>query len=79
MMGIVSSMGFGTAPISGFDHMISHALDFEGLITDRKLSLHSAQVGLGATYDAFWQRVDAIGQANFKRQAVLIWTDPRAS
>jgi glycerol-1-phosphate dehydrogenase [NAD(P)+] len=51
-MGIVSSMGFGTAPISGFDHMISHALDFEGLTTGRKLSLHGAQVGLGATYAA---------------------------
>lgn len=50
MMGIVSSLGFGTAPISGFDHMISHALDFEGLATNRKLSLHGAQVGLGATY-----------------------------
>jgi glycerol-1-phosphate dehydrogenase [NAD(P)+] len=50
MMGIVSSLGFGTAPISGFDHMISHALDFEGLTTNRKLSLHGAQVGLGATY-----------------------------
>lgn len=50
IMGIVSSMGFGTAPISGFDHMISHALDFEGLITGRQLSLHGAQVGLGATY-----------------------------
>jgi glycerol-1-phosphate dehydrogenase [NAD(P)+] len=50
MMGIVSSMGFGTAPISGFDHMISHALDFEGLVTNRRLSLHGAQVGLGATY-----------------------------
>lgn len=50
IMGIVSSMGFGTAPISGFDHMISHALDFEGLISGRKLSLHGAQVGLGATY-----------------------------
>ncbi len=50
MMGIVSSMGFGTAPISGFDHMISHALDFEGLTTGRKLSFHGAQVGLGATY-----------------------------
>ena len=43
-------MGFGTAPISGFDHMISHALDFEGLATGRKLSLHGAQVGLGASY-----------------------------
>jgi len=52
IMGIVSSMGFGTAPISGFDHMISHALDFEGLTTGRKLSLHGAQVGLGATYAA---------------------------
>ncbi|MHC4463082.1 MAG: iron-containing alcohol dehydrogenase [Planctomycetota bacterium] len=50
MMGIVSSMGFGTAPISGFDHMISHALDFESLATGRKLSLHGAQVGLGAAY-----------------------------
>jgi glycerol-1-phosphate dehydrogenase [NAD(P)+] len=50
IMGIVSSMGFGTAPISGFDHMISHALDFEGLTSGRKLSLHGAQVGLGATY-----------------------------
>jgi glycerol-1-phosphate dehydrogenase [NAD(P)+] len=52
MMGIVSSMGFGSAPISGFDHMISHALDFEGLATGRKLSLHGAQVGLGAAYAA---------------------------
>jgi len=52
IMGIVSSMGFGSAPISGFDHMISHALDFEGLVTGRKLSLHGAQVGLGATYAA---------------------------
>jgi len=50
MMGIVSSMGFGTAPISGFDHMISHALDFEGMATGRQLSLHGAQVGLGAAY-----------------------------
>jgi glycerol-1-phosphate dehydrogenase [NAD(P)+] len=52
IMGVVSSLGFGTAPISGFDHMISHALDFEGLTTGRKLSLHGAQVGLGATYAA---------------------------
>lgn len=50
MMGIVSSLGYGTAPISGFDHMISHALDFEGLATGRKLALHGAQVGLGAAY-----------------------------
>lgn len=50
MMGIVSSLGYGTAPISGFDHMISHALDFEGVATGRKLALHGAQVGLGAAY-----------------------------
>jgi glycerol-1-phosphate dehydrogenase [NAD(P)+] len=52
MMGIVSSIGYGTAPISGFDHMISHALDFEGVATGRKLSLHGAQVGLGTAYAA---------------------------
>lgn len=50
MMGIVSSMGFGTTPISGFEHMISHALDLEGMATGRKLSLHGAQVGLGTAY-----------------------------
>lgn len=50
MMGIVSSMGFGTTPISGFEHMISHALDLEGMATGRKLSLHGAQVGLGTVY-----------------------------
>lgn len=50
MMGIVSSMGYGTAPISGFEHMISHALDMEGLANGRKLALHGAQVGLGAVY-----------------------------
>ncbi|MGQ9647706.1 MAG: iron-containing alcohol dehydrogenase [Thermodesulfobacteriota bacterium] len=50
MMGIVSSMGFGTTPISGFEHMISHALDLEGMATRRKLSLHGAQVGLGTAY-----------------------------
>lgn len=48
--GIVSSLGFGTTPISGFEHMISHALDFEGLTTGRKLSLHGAQVGLASAY-----------------------------
>ena len=50
MAGIVSSLGYGTAPVSGFEHMISHALDFEGLATGRKLSLHGAQVGLAAAY-----------------------------
>jgi len=50
MMGIVSSMGYGTTPISGFEHMISHALDMQGLATGRKLALHGAQVGLGAAY-----------------------------
>ena len=50
MMGIVSSMGYGTAPISGFDHVISHALDFEGLATGRRLALHGSQVGLGTAY-----------------------------
>lgn len=50
LMGIVSSMGFGTAPISGFEHMISHALDMEALATGRRLSLHGAQVGVGTVY-----------------------------
>jgi len=52
MMGIVSSMGFGTTPISGFEHTISHALDMEGRATGRALALHGAQVGLGAAYAA---------------------------
>ncbi|MBI4669100.1 MAG: iron-containing alcohol dehydrogenase [Elusimicrobia bacterium] len=50
LMGIVSSLGYGTAPISGFEHMISHALDMQGLALGRKLSLHGAQVGLGTAY-----------------------------
>jgi glycerol-1-phosphate dehydrogenase [NAD(P)+] len=50
MAGIISSMGYGTAPVSGFEHMISHALDLEGLATGRKLSLHGAQVGLATAY-----------------------------
>jgi glycerol-1-phosphate dehydrogenase [NAD(P)+] len=50
MMGIVSSMGFGTAPISGFEHAISHTLDMQGRATGRTLALHGAQVGLGAAY-----------------------------
>jgi glycerol-1-phosphate dehydrogenase [NAD(P)+] len=50
LMGIVSSMGFGTTPISGFEHAISHTLDMEGRATARALALHGAQVGLGAAY-----------------------------
>ena len=50
LLGIVSSMGYGTTPISGFEHMISHALDMESLATGRLPALHGAQVGVGLAY-----------------------------
>jgi len=50
LLGIVSSMGYGTTPISGFEHMISHALDLESLATGRSPGLHGAQVGVGLAY-----------------------------
>jgi glycerol-1-phosphate dehydrogenase [NAD(P)+] len=57
VMGIVSSLGFGTAPISGFEHAVSHALDLEGLALGRRLAIHGAQVGVAVAYAAVAYRL----------------------
>ncbi len=45
LAGVAMSVANQTAPISGWEHTISHYLDLRHLTTDRPLGLHGAQVG----------------------------------
>jgi glycerol-1-phosphate dehydrogenase [NAD(P)+] len=48
MAGIAMSVSGETTPLSGFEHVISHALDFLRMTSERDLVLHGEQVALGA-------------------------------
>jgi glycerol-1-phosphate dehydrogenase [NAD(P)+] len=52
MAGISMSTAGETTPLSGFEHVISHALDFLRLTTGRELVLHGEQVALGSLVSA---------------------------
>jgi glycerol-1-phosphate dehydrogenase [NAD(P)+] len=47
MAGIAMSVSGETTPLSGFEHVISHGLDFLRLISGRELVFHGEQVALG--------------------------------
>ena len=47
MAGIALSVSGEAAPLSGFEHVISHALDFLHLVSGRDLAFHGEQVALG--------------------------------
>jgi glycerol-1-phosphate dehydrogenase [NAD(P)+] len=48
MAGIAMSVTGETTPLSGLEHVISHALDFRHLLAGRELALHGEQVALGS-------------------------------
>lgn len=52
MAGISMSTAGETTPLSGFEHVISHALDFLRLTAGRELVLHGEQVALGSLVSA---------------------------
>jgi glycerol-1-phosphate dehydrogenase [NAD(P)+] len=47
MAGVSMSLCNQTTPLSGYEHVISHALDFLHLNSDQELALHGQQVALG--------------------------------
>ena len=52
MAGIVMTLSQETTPLSGFEHVLSHALDFLRLSSGRPLVLHGEQVALGCLASA---------------------------
>lgn len=58
MAGIAMSVSGETTPLSGFEHVISHGLDFLRLTSHRPLVLHGAQVALATLTSA--QTLDAL-------------------
>lgn len=52
MAGIAMSTAGETTPLSGYEHVISHALDFLRLASGRDLVLHGEQVALGSLISA---------------------------
>ncbi len=52
MAGIAMSVAGETTPLSGYEHVISHALDFLHLLENRELVLHGEQVALGSVISA---------------------------
>jgi glycerol-1-phosphate dehydrogenase [NAD(P)+] len=52
MAGISMSTAGETTPLSGFEHVISHALDFLRLTSGRELVFHGEQVALGSLVSA---------------------------
>ncbi|MDD5167881.1 MAG: iron-containing alcohol dehydrogenase [Syntrophales bacterium] len=52
MAGIAMSVAGETTPLSGFEHVISHGLDFLHLLAGRELVLHGEQVALGSVISA---------------------------
>ncbi len=52
MAGISMSTAGETTPLSGFEHVISHALDFLRLTAERDLVFHGEQVALGSLVSA---------------------------
>ncbi|BBH54433.1 iron-containing alcohol dehydrogenase [Fluviispira sanaruensis] len=52
MAGIAMSLSGETTPLSGYEHVISHALDFLRLSSDRPLVLHGEQVALASLTSA---------------------------
>jgi glycerol-1-phosphate dehydrogenase [NAD(P)+] len=52
MAGIAMSVAGETTPLSGFEHVVSHGLDFLHLLSGRDLVLHGEQVALGSLISA---------------------------
>ena len=52
LSGLVLSAAEQTAPLSGWEHVISHYLDLTALAAGRPLALHGAQVGVGTVTSA---------------------------
>ena len=52
MAGIAMSVSGETTPLSGYEHVISHGLDFLRLTSHRPLVLHGEQVALGSLSSA---------------------------
>jgi glycerol-1-phosphate dehydrogenase [NAD(P)+] len=69
MAGISMSTAGETTPLSGFEHVISHALDFLRLTAGRDLVFHGEQVALGSLVSA--RTIDRLlGMENLQN---IIW------
>lgn len=61
--GIAMSLSHATAPLSGFEHIISHTLDLQNEVRSKLLALHGTQIALAtvlgaAAYRIFLERFD---------------------
>ena len=52
LSGIVMTIAGSSTPVSGGEHLISHALDMHSHTTGRKKQLHGAQVGVATLFSA---------------------------
>ncbi len=61
--GIAMSLSHATAPLSGFEHIVSHTLDLQNEVRGKSLALHGTQIALAtvlgaAAYRIFLERFD---------------------
>ncbi len=71
MAGISMSTAGETTPLSGFEHVISHALDFQRLTAGRELVFHGEQVALGSLVSA--RTIDRLLAINNLKD--IVWRD----
>jgi glycerol-1-phosphate dehydrogenase [NAD(P)+] len=71
MAGISMSTAGETTPLSGFEHVISHALDFQRLTAGRELVFHGEQVALGSLVSA--RTIDRL--LAIKNLKDIVWRD----
>jgi len=63
LSGMAMSIARQTAPLSGWEHAISHFLDLTAASTGRELALHGGQVGIATlvsarAYESAWNELD---------------------
>ncbi|MCX8061774.1 MAG: iron-containing alcohol dehydrogenase [Anaerolineales bacterium] len=61
--GIAMSLSHATAPLSGFEHILSHTLDLQNEVRGKAMALHGTQIALAtvlgaAAYHIFLERFD---------------------
>jgi len=76
MAGIAMSVSGETTPLSGYEHTVSHALDFLRLTSSRSLSWHGQQVALASLVSA--QSYDhLLSMESIDLQSVRLLSDER--
>ncbi|MFA4030165.1 MAG: hypothetical protein GDYSWBUE_001714 [Candidatus Fervidibacterota bacterium] len=52
LSGVAMTIAGSSSPVSGGEHLISHALDMHANVTGRRVNLHGAQVGVATIFSA---------------------------